>query len=224
MPTHMGYPGVYIEELPSSIRTIASVTTSVTAFVGHTRRGPLNQPVRVSSFADFERRFGGLTSQSAVGYAVHQFFGNGGTVAVVVRVAKSGTGEDACVTLHSTEGRSECPVLEVHAKEPGVWGSGLRVAVDHDTPDPDRTFNLQILDARGGARESFTGLSMDAGHGRFVETVVNAGSSLVRAKALDEGAGLPQGHHHPGPQRGRAGGRLAQALPGLGQRITPARW
>nr|WSZ99677.1 phage tail sheath subtilisin-like domain-containing protein [Streptomyces sp. NBC_00857] len=193
MPTHMGYPGVYIEELPSSIRTIASVTTSVTAFVGHTRRGPLNQPVRITSFADFERRFGGLTSQSAVGYAVHQFFGNGGTVAVIVRVAKAGTGEEACVTLNSTEGHSECAVLEVHAKEPGVWGSGLRVAVDHDTPTPDETFNLHILDARGGARESFTGLSMDAGHGRFVETVVNAGSSLVRVKAVDEGRPDPSG-------------------------------
>ena len=79
---------------------------------------------------------------------MHQFFGNGGTVAVIVRVAKAGTGEDACVTLHSTEGHSECPVLEVHAKEPGVWGSGLRVAVDHDTPAPDETFNLQILDAQ----------------------------------------------------------------------------
>lgn len=59
MPTPAGYPGVYIEELPSSVRTIASVTTSVTAFVGHTRRGPLNTPVRITSFADFERRFGG---------------------------------------------------------------------------------------------------------------------------------------------------------------------
>ncbi|KQX86308.1 hypothetical protein ASD51_04355 [Streptomyces sp. Root55] len=65
MPTHMGYPGVYTEELPSGVRAIASVTTSVTAFVGHTRRGPLNQPARVTGFADFEWRFGGLTSQSA---------------------------------------------------------------------------------------------------------------------------------------------------------------
>ncbi|MFJ7995797.1 phage tail sheath family protein [Streptomyces sp. NPDC096310] len=193
MPTHMGYPGVYIEELPSSVRTIASVTTSVTAFVGHTRRGPLHQPVRVTSFADFERRFGGLSARGAVGYAVHQFFGNGGTVAVIVRVARAGTGKEACVTLNSTEGKSDCPVLEVHAKEPGSWGSRLRVAVDHDTPAPDRTFNLQVLDARGGARESFTGLSMDPGHGRFVETVVNSGSGLVRVKAVDRDRPDPSG-------------------------------
>ncbi|KUL58804.1 phage tail protein [Streptomyces violaceusniger] len=193
MPTPAGYPGVYIEELPSSVRTIASVTTSVTAFVGHTRRGPLNTPVRITSFADFERRFGGLTSQSAVGYAVHQFFGNGGTVAVVVRVTKAGTGKAACVTLDSTEGHSACPVLEVHAKEPGHWGSGLRLAVDYDTPCPDETFNLHVLDARGTSRESFTNLSMDPAHGRHAETVINAGSALIRVKAVGEGRPDPSG-------------------------------
>ncbi|MEU9112638.1 phage tail sheath C-terminal domain-containing protein [Streptomyces sp. NPDC048483] len=193
MPTHTTYPGVYVEELPSSIRSITTVTTSVTAFVGHTRRGPLNQPVRITSFADFERRFGGLTAQSPLAYAVHQFFGNGGTVAVIVRVAKAGSGKEAHVILESTEGHSQCPVLEVHAKEPGVWGSGLRVAVDHDTPCPGETFNLQVLDAHGTARESFSGLSMDSGHGKYAETVINAGSALIRVAVVGEGRPDPSG-------------------------------
>ncbi|MFI0821159.1 phage tail sheath family protein [Streptomyces sp. NPDC021098] len=211
MPTQASYPGVYVEELPSSVRTVASVTTSVTAFVGHTRRGPLNTPVRITSFADFERRFGGLTSQSAVGYAVHQFFGNGGTVAVIVRVAKAGTGKAACVTLDSTEGHSECPVLEVHAKEPGVWGSGLRLAVDYDTGCPEETFNLHVLDARGTARETFSGLSMDPGHGRYVETVVGSGSGLIRVKAVGEG--------RPDPS-GTVSKRFAAELPDLNVELT----
>ncbi|MFD5383869.1 phage tail sheath family protein [Streptomyces sp. NPDC127074] len=211
MPTPAGYPGVYIEELPSSVRTIASVTTSVTAFVGHTRRGPLNTPVRITSFADFERRFGGLTSQSAVGYAVHQFFGNGGTVAVVVRVTKAGTGKAACITLDSTEGHSECPVLEVHAKEPGHWGSGLRLAVDYDTPCPEETFNLHVLDARGTSRESFASLSMDPAHGRHAETVINAGSALIRVKAVGEG--------RPDPS-GTVSKPFAGELPDLGVELT----
>ncbi|MEU6116044.1 phage tail sheath C-terminal domain-containing protein [Streptomyces sp. NPDC047117] len=209
MPTNATYPGVYVEELPSSVRSITTVTTSVTAFVGHTRRGPLNHPVRVTSFADFERRFGGLTSKSPLSYAVHQFFGNGGTVAVIVRTVKAGTGEEACVTLESTEGHSECPVLEVHAKEPGIWGDGLRIAVDHDTParhsttTPARsasrhpshgeTFNLQVLDAKGTARESYGNLSMDPESGRYAETVINAGSQLIRVKVLDEGRPDPSG-------------------------------
>lgn len=187
------YPGVYVEELPSSVRTISTVTTSVTAFVGHTRRGPLNQPVRVTSFAEFERRFGGLSSQSAVGYAVHQFFGNGGTVAVIVRVTRAGSGKAACATLESTEGHSECPVLEVHAKEPGHWGNGLRVAVDYDTTRPDDEFNLRVYDARGGAREAFTGLSMDASHGRYAPAVINSGSRLIRVDVVGEGRPDPSG-------------------------------
>ncbi|MBA2812376.1 phage tail sheath subtilisin-like domain-containing protein [Streptomyces sp. KM273126] len=198
MPTNAStarptYPGVYVEELPSSTRTISAVTTSVTAFVGHTRRGPLNEPVRVTGFTEFERRFGGLSSQSAVAYAVHQFFANGGSVAVIVRVAKAGSGKAACVVLESTEGHSESRVLEVHAKEPGVWGNGLRVAVDYDTPHPDETFNLRVYDAKGEARESFTGLSMDAGHGRHAETVINAGSRLIRVKTVGEGRPDPSG-------------------------------
>ncbi|WP_371551921.1 phage tail sheath family protein [Streptomyces sp. NBC_00554] len=187
------YPGVYVEELPSSVRTISTVTTSVTAFVGHTRRGPLNEPVRVTSFTEFERRFGGLSAQSAVGYAVHQFFGNGGTVAVIVRVAKANTGKAACVTLESTEGHSESAVLEVHAKEPGVWGNGLRVAVDYDTPHPDDTFNLRVYDARGQARESFTGLSLDPASGRYAPTLVNTGSRLIRVDVVGEGRPDPSG-------------------------------
>ncbi|WP_210574787.1 phage tail sheath subtilisin-like domain-containing protein [Streptomyces sp. GESEQ-4] len=187
------YPGVYVEELPSSTRTVSAVTTSVTAFVGHTRRGPLNEPVRVTGFAEFERRFGGLSSQSAVAYAVHQFFAGGGSVAVIVRVAKAGSGKAACVVLESTEGHSESRVLEVHAKEPGVWGNGLRVAVDYDTPHPDETFNLRVYDAKGDARESFTGLSMDASHGRYAPTVINAGSKLIRVEAVGEGRPDPSG-------------------------------
>ncbi|RKT89234.1 hypothetical protein SAMN05421805_1358 [Saccharopolyspora antimicrobica] len=186
MPTITSYPGVYVEEIPSSARTITTVTTSVTAFVGHTKRGPLNTPVRITSFADFEHHFGGLTPNSAVGYAVHQFFGNGGRIAVIVRVAKRGSGEAACVQLPD-EHDDDCPVLAVRAKEPGVWGNGLHVTVDYNTSAPDETFNLQVSDAKNRAREVFTGLSMDRGHGRFVESVVNSGSSLIHAEALDEG-------------------------------------
>ncbi|GHJ35087.1 phage tail sheath C-terminal domain-containing protein [Streptomyces sp. TS71-3] len=193
MPTIPSYPGVYVEELPSSVRTIQTVTTSVTAFVGHTRRGPLNEPVRVTSFADFERRFGGLSSRSAVGYAVHQFFGNGGTVAVIVRVARAGSGKPASVTLESTEGRGESAALAVYAREPGAWGNGLRVLVDYDTAQCDETFNLRVYDAKGDAREVFSNLSADSGDDRFAETVVNAGSRLIRVESKGDDRPDPSG-------------------------------
>ena len=40
MPVSVSYPGVYIEEIPSGVRTITGVATSITAFVGKALRGP----------------------------------------------------------------------------------------------------------------------------------------------------------------------------------------
>ena len=70
MPVTPTYPGVYIEELPSGVRTITGVATSITAFVGRALRGSVDEPVRIQSFADFERRFGGLWVESTLSYAV----------------------------------------------------------------------------------------------------------------------------------------------------------
>ena len=87
MAVAVSYPGVYIEEVPSGARAIAGVATSVAAFVGYTARGPVNEPEQLFSFADFERRFGGLHIDSELSYAVNHFFLNGGATAWIVRVA-----------------------------------------------------------------------------------------------------------------------------------------
>lgn len=83
-PTH---PGVYVEELTLSGRSIAGVPTSITAFVGRARRGPRDEPTTVRSFAEFKTVFGRLAKMSRLGYAVRDFFRNGGGEAVVIRLA-----------------------------------------------------------------------------------------------------------------------------------------
>lgn len=80
------YPGVYIEEVPSIARTITGVATSITAFVGRAMRGPVDKAVRINSYADFERIFGGLSLDSTMSFAVNDFYGNGGSQAVIVRL------------------------------------------------------------------------------------------------------------------------------------------
>jgi phage tail sheath protein FI len=60
MPIIPTYPGVYIEEVPSGFRTITGVATSITVFIGHPLRGPVDEPVTIFSFGNFERQFGGL--------------------------------------------------------------------------------------------------------------------------------------------------------------------
>jgi phage tail sheath protein FI len=81
----LSYPGVYIQEIPSGVRTITGVATSITAFIGRALRGSVDDPTTILSFADFERQFGGLDAACPMGYAVRDFFANGGAQAVVVR-------------------------------------------------------------------------------------------------------------------------------------------
>ena len=90
MPVNPTYPGVYIEEIPSGVRSIRGVATSVAAFIGTFDRGLENEAVRVLSLSDFEREYGGLTRDSEASYAVQQFFLNGGSEAWIVRVGHPG--------------------------------------------------------------------------------------------------------------------------------------
>ncbi|NKZ10879.1 phage tail sheath family protein [Mycolicibacterium septicum DSM 44393] len=89
MPVPEQPPGVEIEEVGGHI--IAGVPTAICAFVGSCAQGPAEDPVRVTSYAEFESTFGGLSADSGLGYAVQDFFANGGGSAIILRlVAKDG--------------------------------------------------------------------------------------------------------------------------------------
>lgn len=87
MPIEPTYPGVYIEEIPSSVKPIPGVDTSIAAFAGWTASGRTDGAELVSSWTDFESKFGGLDQRSLLGYSVQHFFENGGGKAYVVRIA-----------------------------------------------------------------------------------------------------------------------------------------
>jgi Bacteriophage tail sheath protein len=84
----ISYPGVYVEELPWGVRSIAGVETSTTAFIGRTYEGP-SEPVCISAFSEYERLFGSPDRENELGHAVRAFFDNGGVRAWVVRVDRS---------------------------------------------------------------------------------------------------------------------------------------
>ena len=86
MPNTLTYPGVYIQEIPSGVRTIMGVATSITAFIGRAYRGPTNEPVMINNFGDFERTFGGLREDYLMSYAVRDFYLNGGSQALILRL------------------------------------------------------------------------------------------------------------------------------------------
>src|SRR5437764_10772906 len=86
MPAALTYPGVYVEELPSGVRTIVGVPTSIAAFIGRAYTGPTDTATIINSFADYERIFGGLWVDSPMSFMVRDFFLNGGGQAVIVRL------------------------------------------------------------------------------------------------------------------------------------------
>ncbi len=182
MPIQLSYPGVYIQEVPSGVRTITGVATSITAFIGRAYRGPVDRPVRVQSFAEYERIFGPLWQPSPMSHAVAQFFQHGGTDALIVRVF-SGDEAAESATISFTAGAGD---FILQAASPGVWGTRLRAIVDYASEPADAvTFNLTIqeLDQPGGttvvSTESFRNVSVDPTSSRFVDSVVGNGSSLA---------------------------------------------
>ena len=102
--TNVTYPGVYINEVPSGVRTIVGVSTSVAAFIDFFTKGPMNEPIKIYGVADFERTFGGINTQSEASYAITQFFLNGGSEAWVIRTSKDGTYSTSSATIKSTPG------------------------------------------------------------------------------------------------------------------------
>ena len=120
MPPTLTFPGVYIEELPSGVHTITGVATSIAAFVGWAPQGPVDEAVLVQSFLDYEALYGGLDTHGPLGYAVNQFFSNGGQQAYIVRIGWSGD-------LPAASGTSPLPYSSAFAAGVGT-ASALIIA------------------------------------------------------------------------------------------------
>jgi phage tail sheath protein FI len=185
MPTLTTYPGVYIEELSSGVHTITGVATSITAFVGYAERGLDNRATQIFSFADYERAFGELASDSELSFAVQQFYLNGGSEAWVVRVPKHGATPASVILLDKVTGGAES--LKATMLSAGTWSDDVIIDVDYDGVSDDKSFNLTITDKSTGTIETFDDVTIDNAKNNFVEAVVNdedSGSELVSVEAL----------------------------------------
>jgi len=192
MPVTLSYPGVYIEEIPSGVRTITGVSTSDTAFIDFFGRGPMNTAVRVTSMEEFNRRFGGLHANSEASYAISQFYLNGGSIAWVVRVA---SGDPVTAQYRFAAGGSPAGAgLVIDAASPGLWAKGhVQVAIDHQVrTDEADLFNLAVRELDEGKRrvvatEVHRNVSMNPTNSRYVKAVVAADSTLVRIASVGTG-------------------------------------
>lgn len=221
VPPHT-YPGVYIQEIPSGIRTISSVSTSITAFLGRAARGPVNEPITINSYADFERTFGGLWPQSSLGQVVRDFYLNGGSQAVIVRLFNDGSQSNTSSASSSSKSSKDTPppppkiraslmvnTLPLEARDPGSWGNYLRARIDsvpngiaqnYNLADGD-LFTLTLYDKRTGAMEVFRNVSVKPST-QQVDKILAVQSLLVRVPA---NASLPTStpSAHGDPAKGK---------------------
>ena len=191
MPVVPTYPGVYVQELPSGVRTITGVATSITAFIGAAERGPVNEVTVINSFGDFERIFGGLWLKSTLGFSVRDFFLNGGAQALVARLYHADPGNpgaDPPVAALAGKAAFTVGALKFVGASEGAWGVGLRVRVDTTGVTADIAtmlgvttadlFNLTVTDTGTGQTERFLNLTVKDGP-RRVDLVLAAESALL---------------------------------------------
>jgi len=140
MPEYLA-PGVYVEETSFRAKSIEGVSTSTAGFVGAARYGPVGGlPELVTSFAEFERIFGGLDrldfaddpegerEHNYLAHGVRNFFDNGGKRLYVSRVyglPEADTEDTDELALLESGGRASAPSfggVTVRARFPGRAG------------------------------------------------------------------------------------------------------
>lgn len=138
MPEYLA-PGVYVEETSFRAKSIEGVSTSTTAFVGPTRKGPIANstnatPELITSFGDFERIYGGFgdlqfveggNPKPATNYianAVKNYFDNGGRRLFVARAGSGGAA--AASAFIGPAASSDDEKFRFVARTPGQMGNG----------------------------------------------------------------------------------------------------
>jgi phage tail sheath protein FI len=180
------YPGVYVQEIPSGVRTIVGVPTSVALFIGRAGRGPIDTPLEFFNYTDFARTFGEDTSVGDMARQIRLFFMNGGTDCHVIRIANGATA--ATVMLKSEAGADS---LRLTSKQAGAIGESIRATVAYRGPQPESTFDIDLFlwtVERGGtkvrsASETWKNLSMDPQSPLYAPTFLTQRSKLVDAQA-----------------------------------------
>lgn len=190
MPVNVTYPGVYIEELPSGVHTITGVATSITAFVGWAPMGATDEAQLVQSWADYANAYGGLDVRSLLGYAVNQFFANGGNQAYIIRLVSSDAAS-ATTSLTATGG-----TVIITAANQGQWANNYGILIQNQSGGGGR-FGLQVVYAPSGSTpsvvESFQNLSLVTPDpmGRYLVDILATQSNYITASTTGTPTAFP---------------------------------
>ena len=187
-------PGVYVSE--STFTTNIQTNTGITAaaFLGLAERGPTTTPALVTSWNQYTSLFGALNNTYHLGYAVYQFFANGGQQAYVCRVVDA-SAVVATSTLQGTpSGGSAADIWVLKAKSVGVWGNSLTVNYTFDTttlttPSSSPKFTKSTLftitvKLDGVQVEEWSNVSVDPENNRYITTVLDLYSSYITTQSV----------------------------------------
>jgi len=89
VPT-LTYPGVYREEIQTQTQVIQDVSTANLALTAFFKKGPVEEPVLVTSLTEAFRIFGDYTEKSLGPTVLANYFANGGQNAYINRVVGAG--------------------------------------------------------------------------------------------------------------------------------------
>jgi len=219
MPEYLA-PGVYVEETSFRAKSIEGVSTSTTAFIGRTRKGPVfapgiaeETPELLTSFGDFERIYGGIddlaggTNQLA--HAVRAFFDNGGKRLFVSRVfqPRDATDDGRAQSTDFVTGATAAGRARFVARFPGEAGNGVIDVRETATPATLRSLDAAEVGSmlRVGGRQPQTAARLNGAAGPYA--LPDGGQLLLTVGNTDVGVTV-----HGSAAEAVAGAELADPI------------
>lgn len=194
-------PGVYITETlnPLSNNNIPGEAIGVIAAAYN--QGP-DVPTKVTSWNQFVQKFGTFQQaapNTALHYAVYQFFNNGGSQCIVVAVPNTDA-VTATLSLQDVNSPADT-IMSVSSISPGVWGNNTYVAIS--SAGNTGRFNVQVY--YGGTSstnlvENFIDLSVNPADPRSVGSIINSptyGSNYINMTVTLPGGVYQAGINDP---------------------------
>lgn len=169
MPEYLA-PGVFVEETSFRSKSIQGVSTSTTAFVGPTRKGPLGIASDViTSFPEFERLYGGIGDlvpggttrrTNFMAHATKAFYDNGGGRLYVARTFSpraigGGTATQEGNTASAGVGEEGSEPGFFRGRFPGAGLNGVIIAYQKSAPASANTLNAAPTGSLAGAGDQF---------------------------------------------------------------------
>ncbi|HET7880715.1 MAG TPA: phage tail sheath subtilisin-like domain-containing protein, partial [Acetobacteraceae bacterium] len=203
MSVTTSYPGIYIQELPSSSHAIQPAPTSITAFVGYShpyKTQAFDVAQQIFSFSDYETYFGGLFSSglidASLARAVYQFFLNGGSNAYVVGLQPGVFGDASHPVVRFGTGSSDMAFhVTISSADATPVALLLITALDPTDVVP---MAVQITNVKAATASTPAAFDLIVTHGTRVETyrggqltdvwikAVNGASALISIAAQNE--------------------------------------